>query len=322
MVFGLVVIVTLMVAIPASVGVFVGSRLPEGGPAAAIGIAVGVVAVLLAVIGRVLGRSFMAARQLIYATGRLAEGEYEVRVDEGGPRSFSAVNSSFNRMAERLESEDVRRRTLLADLGHELRTPLTVLQGRVEALIDGVHPVDEEHLTSLLADIETMERLLDDLRTLSLSQAGALSLHPEPTDLNALAADLAHAYRSVDSHISVEVDGVIGNLVVDPVRIREVLTNLLNNAVTALSSSGGVVRILLRRGEGEAVIEVVDDGPGIPASELGQVFDRFQTGDTRIGSGIGLALSRELVEAHGGSITIESTEGVGTRVRVVLPAVT
>ena len=223
-------------------------------------------------------------------------------------------------MAERLESEDARRRALLADLGHELRTPLTVLQGRVEAIIDGVHPADQEHLESLLADIRTMERLLEDLRTLSLSQAGALSLHPEPTDLDAIVDDLAHAYRSVDPQITVAVDGRLGrSLEVDPVRIREVLTNLLNNAMSALSTAGGEIRFTLRTDEGDAVIEVVDDGPGIPASELGQVFDRYQTGDTRLGSGIGLALSRELVEAHGGSIAIDSTEGTGTRVTVTLP---
>ncbi len=314
-----VTMMSLMVAVPALVGVYVGSRLPSGGPALAVGIALVTVLVLLAIAARVFARSIRAARELVDATGRLAEGDYATRVSGNGPRSMTAVMSSFNRMADRLESEDMRRRTLLADLGHELRTPLTVLQGRVEALIDGVHPVDEEHLTSLLADIATMERLLDDLRTLSLSQAGALSLHPEPTDLDAMAADLAHAYRSVDPGISVEVDGAIGTLVVDPVRIREVLTNLLNNAVTALTSGGGAIRLALRRGVDGAVIEVVDDGPGIPASELGHVFDRFHTGDTRIGSGIGLALSRELVEAHGGTITLESTEGAGTSVTIALP---
>jgi two-component system sensor histidine kinase BaeS len=311
--------VSLMVAVPALVGVYVGSRLPTGGPAIAVGIALVMVAVLLAIAARVFARSIRAARELVDATAHLAEGDYSTRVSGNGPRSMGAVMSSFNRMAERLESEDVRRRTLLADLGHELRTPLTVLQGRVEALIDGVHPADQDHLTSLLADIETMERLLDDLRTLSLSQAGALSLHPEPTDLDAMAADLAHAYRSVDPGISVAVDGTIGTLTLDPVRIREVLTNVLNNAVTALSSSGGEIRLLLRRDKAEAVVDVIDDGPGIPASELGNVFDRFHTGDSRIGSGIGLALSRELVEAHGGSIAIESTEGVGTSVRILLP---
>ena len=107
-------------------------------------------------------------------------------------------------------------------------------------------------------------------------------------------------------------------VVVDPIRIREVLTNLLNNAVSALSD-GGLIRLVLSREDDHAVLMVVDDGPGIPASELGTVFDRYRTGDSRQGSGIGLALSRELVEAHGGSIEIESVEGRGTTVRVRLP---
>lgn len=308
---------TVMVGVPALVGVYVGSRFPEGGPAVAVAIALVTVVALLAVTARVFGRTIFSARQLVDATGRLAEGDYSARVTGQAPRSLSAVVSAFNRMAERLESEDIRRRALLADLGHELRTPLTVLQGRVEALLDGVHPIDEPHLEALLGDILMMERLLEDLRTLSLSQAGALSLHPEPTDLDAMAADLAHAYRTGD--IDVHIEGSIGQTVqVDPIRIKEVMTNLLNNAVAALADSGRI-RLVLSRSDGHARVSVVDDGPGIPASELGAVFERYRTGDTLHGSGIGLALSRELVEAHGGSIAIESEEGNGTRVVVLLP---
>ncbi len=311
------VIATLMVGVPALVGVYVGSRFPQGGPAVAVGIALATVIALLAIAARVFGRTIFSARQLVDATGRLAEGDYSARVTASPPRSLSAVVSSFNRMAERLESEDARRRALLADLGHELRTPLTVLQGRVEALIDGVHPSDEAHLQALLGDILMMERLLEDLRTLSLSQAGALSLHPEPTDLDLMAGDLAHAYRT--SHIDVRTEGTIGvPVVVDPVRVREVLTNLLNNAVAALSN-GGKVRLVLSLDGQLAELSVIDNGPGIPASELGGVFERYRTGDTRQGSGIGLSLSRELVEAHGGSIAIESAEGQGTVVTVRFP---
>lgn len=306
-----------MVGIPALVGVYVGSRFPRGGPAVAVAIALVTVIALLAIAARIFGRTIFSARQLVDATGRLAEGDYSARITADAPRSLSAVVSSFNRMAERLESEDTRRRALLADLGHELRTPLTVLQGRVEALIDGVHPSDEAHLGALLGDILTMERLLEDLKTLSLSQAGALSLHPEPTDLEGIAADLAHAYRTAD--IDVRAEGSIGEPVtVDPIRMREVLTNLLNNAVSALSD-GGLIRILLSRQDDQALVSVIDTGPGIPASELGGVFERYRTGDTRQGSGIGLALSRELVEAHGGSITIDSVEGEGTAVTMLLP---
>jgi signal transduction histidine kinase len=311
------VIATLMVGVPALVGVYVGSRFPQGGPAVAVVIALVTVIALLAVAARVFGRTIFSARQLVDATGRLAEGDYSARVTADAPRSLTAVVSSFNRMADRLESEDARRRALLADLGHELRTPLTVLQGRVEALIDGVHPRDDAHLEALLGDILMMERLLEDLRTLSLSQAGALSLHPEPTDIDDIAADLAHAYRTGD--IDVRTEGSIGEpVVVDPIRMREVLTNLLNNAVAALTD-GGLIRLVLSTEDDDSVVAVIDDGPGIPASELGGVFERYRTGDTRQGSGIGLALSRELVEAHGGSIAIDSVEGAGTTVVVRLP---
>lgn len=310
-------VATVMVGVPAVVGVYVGSRFPRGGPVVAVVIALVTVVALLAIAARVFGRTIFSARQLVDATGRLAEGDYSARVTANAPRSLSAVVASFNQMAERLESEDARRRTLLADLGHELRTPLTVLQGRVEALIDGVHPTDESHLAALLGDIQTMERLLEDLRTLSLSQAGALSLHLEPTDLDVMAADLAHAYRTVE--IDVRTEGSIGRTVmVDPIRIREVLTNLLNNAIAALSGEGSI-RLRMSVDDRNAGVSVADDGPGIPASELGAVFERYRTSDTSRGSGIGLALSRELVEAHGGSITIESVEGQGTTVLVLLP---
>jgi two-component system sensor histidine kinase BaeS len=136
-------------------------------------------------------------------------------------------------------------------------------------------------------------------------------------DLDAICADLAHAYRTAD--IDVTTEGSIGRPVTgDPIRIREVLTNLLNNAVAALSDAG-LIRLSVAQLDGEVSVSVIDNGPGIPASELGEVFDRYRTGDTRQGSGIGLSLSRELVEAHGGTIAIESVEGEGTTVTVRLP---
>ena len=308
-----------MVAVPTAIGVYLGSRAPGGRPFFAIGVSLLVVALLGALFARVFGTTLRSTRQLVSATGRLADGDYSARVTGGARGSLSALIRSFNSMAERLESEDERRRQLLADLGHELRTPLTVLQARVEAMVDGIHPRDQPHIGALLTDIKTMERLLEDLRTLSLSQAGVLGLHREATDLDAMSLDLAETYRSDVSSIEVSVIGSIGTAVeVDPVRIRQVLTNLLNNAVAACDGNG-TIEMRLSKSPTQLIVEIADDGQGIPASDLDHVFDRFHTGDTGTGSGIGLTLSRELVRAHGGDISIQSVERAGTTVRVELP---
>lgn len=306
-----------MITVPTAIGVYFGSRAPGGRPIFAIAVALLVVGLLVAIVTRVFGGTFRSTRHLIAATGQLAEGDYSARVAGRASGSLSSLISSFNSMAERLESEDERRRQLLADLGHELRTPLAVLQARVEAMMDGVHPMDHDHTAALLIDIKTMERLLEDLRTLSLSQAGALGLHREPTDLDAMMIDLAGAYGADDPTIGVTVDGLVGESVdVDPVRIRQVFTNVLNNAVVG---GGRAIQIRLTRSDQRVIVQIVDDGSGIPASDLEDVFDRFHTGDTGTGSGIGLTLSRELVRAHGGEISIESLEKVGTTVTIELP---
>lgn len=306
-----------LIGLPTAIGMYLGSRTPGQSPRVAIVVAVVVMAALLVGSARVFGGTFRSTRQLITATGRLADGDYSTRVTLDSPRSLAALIRSFNAMAERLESEDVRRRRLLADIGHELRTPLTVLQARVEAMIDGVHLVDENRLSVLLTDIATMDRLLEDLRTLSLSQAGALQLHVEPTDLDAITNDLAAAYRT--PFFRVDVVGATGMATeVDPVRIRQVLTNLLNNAVAGCGERGRI-EIRLGLSDDQVSIEIVDDGRGIASADLDHVFDRFHTGDTASGSGIGLTLARELVQAHGGSISIESVESEGTAVTVMLP---
>ncbi len=140
---------------------------------------------ILFVAGRGFRRTWAPLGSLMDATGRLAEGEYGARVEPAGPPQLREVMGAFNRMAGRIEAADEQRRRLLADLSHELRTPLTVIQGSVEAMLDGVHPADEEHLSRLLEETRVLSRLLDDLRTVTLAEAGRLSLQLESTDLGA-----------------------------------------------------------------------------------------------------------------------------------------
>jgi two-component system OmpR family sensor kinase/two-component system sensor histidine kinase BaeS len=276
-------------------------------------------AVMAAVFTAVRG-TWWPVRELIRAAGALADGDYSARVPAARSRAMQPVVASFNDMARRLESADEQRRQLLADLGHELRTPLTVIRGELEAIGDGLHQPTEENLSLLLAEVEVMERLLEDLRTLSMIEAGSLALHPEPTGIDVLLNEVAdgHRRRADELGVAVTVAADPIELVVDPVRIREVVSNLVVNALRAMPEGGGLVLRAKRSGRG-AVIEVSDTGVGIGDAEL--VFERFHKGEESEGSGLGLTISRDLVRAHGGSISMESEPGRGTTVRVDLSRV-
>jgi two-component system sensor histidine kinase BaeS len=241
---------------------------------------------------------------------------------ERGWRAVRQLVRGFNTMAERLERDEDQRRTLLNDVSHELRTPLTVIAGNIEAMIDGVHPADEAHLSAILDETRVMERLIDDLRTVALSEAGTLQLHREPTDPDVLIDEVVRSFQGTAGTASVtvtaDVPADLPIVDIDPVRIREVLSNLVANAVRH-TPSGGTVTI---RGDATAdrlVLRVTDTGPGIDPELLPHVFDRFVTGAGSGGSGLGLAIARHLVAAHGGTIEVEATGSGGSTFRVDLP---
>lgn len=223
--------------------------------------------------------------------------------------------STLRRAARIFGEQDRLRRQLMADVAHELRTPLAILQGRVEGLIDGVYPRDDQHLGELLSETQHLSRLVEDVRTLANAEAGALDLRKEPTDAAELIRD---AVAAVASPLVVsEVPDELPTIDVDPVRIREVLLNLLNNAVQ--HARNGRVTVSADSSLRELVIRVRDNGSGIPADELPHVFDRFHKGAGSTGSGLGLSIARKLVQAHGGTIAIDSAAGRGTIVTVTLP---
>lgn len=282
-----------------------------------------VLALTVAMFGRFAFRTLLPVRDLTRAAGSLADGDYSVRVEAKSP-AVRPVVTSFNRMADRLESADEQRRQLLGDLGHELRTPLTVIRGEIEAMLDGVHQADPDHLELLLDEVQVMERLLEDLRTLSLAEAGTLALHPEPTDLVDLVTDVSESHRRLagarDVAVSVEVPSFLPDVMVDPVRIREVVANLIVNSLRAMPD-GGTLELGVGEEVGAVVITVADTGIGLPADEVEKAFARFHKGSTSSGSGLGLTISRDLVEAHGGTITMESEPGVSTVVSVKVPNV-
>jgi signal transduction histidine kinase len=225
-------------------------------------------------------------------------------------------------MVERLEVDEGQRRSLLADVSHELRTPLTVISGNLEAMVDGVHPADAAHLTAILDETRVMGRLIDDLRTVALSEAGTLTLHREPTDPDVLIDEVVRSFEAAAGTarvtVTAEVPEDLPIMDVDPVRLREVLANLVGNAIRHTPAGGSVVI----RGHvtgNQLELRVADTGPGIDAAVLPHVFDRFVKGAGSTGSGLGLAIARHLVSAHGGTLEVEATASAGTTFRATLP---
>lgn len=261
--------------------------------------------------------------ELVRAVERVEAGDYSVRVTERrwGPRPVQHLIRTFNAATARLEVDEDQRRRLLANTSHELRTPLTVMQGELEAMLDGVHPADEAHLSLALDQTRQMARLIEDLRTLALAEAGTLELHPEPTDLGALARDVAAAFAAVADRGDVRIEVEAGDEVVcdvDPVRIRQVVDNLVANAVR-YAPPASAVTLAVGAHLTEVTLRVTDRGPGIAADLLPHLFDRFRKSDESRGSGLGLAIARELVEAHGGRIAATSRPGAGATFEVKIP---
>ena len=294
-------------------------------------VALALVVAVVAGMGRTLFLTARTLDHLVDATGKVKAGDYTVRVGGSRPsQGLPVVNQltgGFDTMISRLEADEIQRRTLLADISHELRTPLTVVQGNLEAIIDGVYPPDRAHISVVLDETKVLGRLIDDLRTLALSEAGTLALHVEPTDPDVLVGDVVRSFEPAATTagvtLSAAVDGDLPIVVVDPVRIREVLANLVANALRH-TPAGGRITVVGAVEDGRWLrLEVRDTGSGIDRDLLPHVFERFAKGDHSVGSGLGLAIARGLVVAHGGEIRAVSPTGEppdgGTSVIVRVP---
>jgi two-component system sensor histidine kinase BaeS len=280
-----------------------------------------VLAVVLAV--RWFGRLGRPLTALVAGARRIEAGDYTARVPEFGPPDLRSVARAFNAMAARLAADEARRRDFVADVAHEMRTPLSVIQGQAEAIADGVHPADAEHIAPILDATRLLERLMDDLRTLAQVEAGALQLVREPLDIERLVEDVSAAFgaqaAAAGVKLTTEVAGGVGSLAGDPMRLQGVVANLVSNALRH-TASGGSVSVSARRTGDEVVLEVADDGEGIAPDLLPRVFDRFVRGPGSDGTGLGLAIARDVVSAHGGTISVKSGQGTGTTFTVTLPA--
>jgi two-component system sensor histidine kinase BaeS len=295
------------------------------GPLGVILLFVALMTVVVVLLGgaRRLGRMTRPMDELIEAAGRIESGDYSARVTEYGPRELRSVARAFNAMSTRLKASDERRRSFLADVTHELRTPLSVIRGQAEALADGVYVADAEHVAPILDATQTLEALVEDLRTLALTEAGSLVLSREPVEPASLVYDTIASFEpqaeAANVTLSAEIDQGVGMVDVDVQRLRRVIGNVVSNALRH-THAGGSVRVGVGSEPDRVVITVTDTGEGIAPELLPRVFERFVRGPGSTGSGLGLAIVHDIVTAHGGDVDIESKVGEGTTLRLKLPS--
>ncbi|NMM23820.1 MAG: HAMP domain-containing protein [Phycicoccus sp.] len=265
------------------------------------------------------------------AASDVAGGHYDVRVSGPGlGTEFDALAAGFNQMAGRLGSVEQTRRRLLADLGHEMRTPVAMLAAYLEALEDGVATLDAGTAELLRAQTKRLERLSDDITSVSRAEEGQVGLHPRPLrpeSVATAAADAAsEAYQTKGVHLVTNIATGLPELPLDPERMGQVLGNLLDNALRHTPTGGTVtISATLSPGTRDVKLSVTDTGEGIPAAHLPHLFERFYRVDTARdrahgGSGIGLAIAKALVEAHDGQLSASSPgTGQGSTFRILLP---
>ena len=258
------------------------------------------------------------------AADAVAEGDLSARVPERGSREFRQLAQSFNRMASELELSDQQRRNLMADVAHELRTPLHIIQGNLEGVLDGVYEPTQDHVEATLDETRQLSRLVEDLRVLSLAEAGHLPMQMEPVDVAELLEDAATSFsgqaEAAGVRLVVDVAEPREDLLVtgDAGRLDQVISNLVTNALRHTPRDGSITLQAVPHPE-SVQISVSDTGNGIPPEELPHIFDRFWSRAEGSGSGLGLAIARSLVHAHGGRIQASSELGKGTIVFIYLP---
>ncbi len=280
--------------------------------------------VMAVVITRVLVRPI---RRLTAAAHAVEAGHKDLAsLGASGPGELGELSRSFETMVASLERAERLRHAMVADVAHELRTPIAVLQGELEALVDGVNDPNPGTLSSLHEEVLRLGRMVEDLQTLASAEAAGLSLERHPVDLATVAAGAADALAGRFAAKAIDFTRELAPAVVwaDPHRIHQVISNLLTNAAKFAPSQGSV-RLLVRTEERSAVIEVSDSGPGVAPDEEQKIFERFfrgRAGRDKGGTGIGLSVVKELVVAHGGEVSLRSKPGSGACIVIRLPLAT
>jgi len=279
-------------------------------------------AVLVAlIIGVVLARTLTRPlRELTRATQAVAQGQLEQTVPVRSEDELGQLAVSFNQMSADLARANHLRRQMTADIAHDLRTPLTVITGYLEAWRDGDLKPTPARFEAMHAEAQHLNRLIDDLRTLSLADAGELTLNRQPVKVPNLLRRVAAAYQHQAEQqsiaLTVQADDDLPTINADPERLAQVLKNLVSNALR-YTPEQGQIRLLARRQAGGVQLQVADTGRGIPPVDLPSIFNRFYRADKsreQSGgqSGLGLAIAKAIVEAHGGQISVSSVVGQGT----------
>jgi signal transduction histidine kinase len=334
-VFGLFVLLGCGILVVLAAGAMFFFRQPDvPRPPGLMLLLVGLVVLLLlglAFVGSLVSRRFTSPlSETMKAADALAGGDFSARVPVEGSGEFRRFAHSFNAMAQALETTDRQRRELLADIAHELRTPLTIIQGNLEGLRDGVYEATPEQMGLVLDETQKLGRLVDDLRLLTLAEAGQLPLDLQVLEVHQLLTDVRDVFASqageAEIALLVEVPEPLPSVLADPQRLGQVLGNLVANALRHTPGGGAVTLGAAGEPGGEAVrLWVSDTGQGIAAEDLSRIFDRFWRGDrsrsheSGASSGLGLAIAKSLVEAHGGQIWAKSQVGEGTTVSCILP---
>jgi len=287
-----------------------------------------VAVVLAAALAVVLARAFLLPlKRVAQATHRLAAGAYDTRVAVRSRDEVGQLGADFNELARTLERNEQLRRRFIADVSHELRTPLAVARAEIEAIEDGVRPLTRESIASLKHEVGALGKLVEDLYQLSLADVGALAYRKERIDIAEVARETVEAFgeRLSERHLKVEADLRHADVFGDGDRLAQAFRNLLENSLR-YTEAGGRLRIGVRPEAGRVAVEFEDSAPGVPAASLPHLFERFYRVEgsrnrAHGGAGLGLAIVRSIVEAHGGEISADASPLGGLAVKIALPQV-
>ena len=290
------------------------------------GIITAVVALLL---GSILFFQIISpVRKLTHAAQNIAAGDLTQRINTQSLDEIGMMAAAFNRMADSLAQHEELRHNLIADVAHELRTPLTVIQGNLEAMLDGILPTSPHEIATLRDEIAMLTRLVGDLRLLSLAEAGQLKLERVNADFGELVTRAVEPFRlqaqSQEIELAVDIAHNLPSTSMDVDRITQVIRNLLSNSMRHTPVGGLVTVRCEKESTNNILFQITDTGEGIPPDDLPYIFDRFYRADKSRsrasgGSGIGLAIVKQFVSAHSGKVWAESQPGSGTTIGFVLP---
>jgi signal transduction histidine kinase len=299
----------------------------------AILIPVGVISFFLAIF-LIISNYFLVRRiinplsAMIATAKEVASGNLKARVSVSKPDDLMGLNDTFNQMVEALDETNTNRREFLADIAHELRTPITIMRGRLEGIMDGIYCADDSHIAPILQETYLLERLVDDLRTLTLAETRQLHFDRKSTQLEQVVKNTMDVFsaqaEAQNILINLVSDSTTGTVFADPQRLEQVIGNVLNNSLRHVKKDGKIEIEIKTEGE-KSILLISDDGPGVSDEDLPHLFDRFwrkdksrsrQTG----GSGLGLAIAKQLIDGQGGVISASNRPTGGLTIQIELPA--